>query len=421
MNVLFVHQGFPGQYLHLIRLLVMEGGHRIVAIGMTEKPADLPQGVAYFRYGVQRGNTAGIHPLALDFESKVLRGEACARAARELATKTGFSPRLICAHPGWGECLFLHDVWPQARLLTYQEFFYNPQNSDLDFDTEFNSRQSLANTMRSVVKNAPILLNLQTSDWCITPTRFQWLTFPEHLRKRISIIHDGIDTERACPSPVRRPLQLGGTLELDDSFRAVTFVNRTLEPYRGCHIFIRCIPELQRLAPDVHVILAGALEGVSYGKVCPEGEWHQVFLKEIEGRYDPARVHFTGSLPYHDYLALLQFSSVHVYLTYPFVVSWSLLEAMSCGCAVVGSRTAPVQEFIEDGVNGLLVDFFDPPGIAAAVAELLARPEAARSMGQRARQSIVGRYSLAHCLPRQRALLELVASNALPIPTGATS
>jgi glycosyltransferase involved in cell wall biosynthesis len=160
---------------------------------------------------------------------------------------------------------------------------------------------------------------------------------------------------------------------------------------------------------------------VSYGKVCPEGEWHQVFLKEIEGRYDPARVHFTGSLPYHDYLALLQFSSVHVYLTYPFVVSWSLLEAMSCGCAVVGSRTAPVQEFIEDGVNGLLVDFFDPPGIAAAVAELLARPEAARSMGRRARQSIVGRYSLAHCLPRQRALLELVASNALPIPTGATS
>ena len=412
MRILFVHQNFPGQYRHIIRALSLQGGHQIVGLGIEPLSEAIPKDVQYFRYGLTRGNTSGIHDWLIETESKLVRAESCARAAAKLRDH-GFNPDLICVHPGWGEALFLKDLWPEAPLLSYQEFYYNSHGFDYGFDPEFPSNSSWESCARLRMKNANILLALQASDWSISPTKFQRSSFPSCWHSRISCIHDGIDTELATPgnddsffrSSHLGPFQKGQPI--------ITFVNRTLEPYRGCHTFIRAIPVIQDMIPDAIIMIVGEGAGVSYGAAAPGNSWKDVFLDEIKGSYDPASVHFVGSLSYSDYLDLLRVSACHVYLTYPFVLSWSLMEAMSIGLPVVGSRTSPVEELIVDGHNGVLVDFFSPSQLAKAVEDLIANPQEARSIGANARTTILENYSLSQCVPRQLALMNLVASRAL--------
>lgn len=413
MNVLFVHQGFPGQYLHICRALAKQGGHQLVALGMNPPRTPLPKGVQYVVYGAARGNGQDVHPLALETETKVIRAEACAAAAEQLRQQ-GFQPDIICGHPGWGELLFLPYIWPNTPVLLYQEFFYQIHGFDYDFDPEFQSELPWQKCAKAHMKNANTLLNLEAATWNITPTSFQRSSFPERFHNRISVIHDGIDPN-AAPAKANSKLSLtlkdGQELKLGDPI--VTFVNRTIEPYRGCHSFIRSIPDLQELNPSARVVIVGEEQGVSYGSACPDGEWKDVFLKEIEGSYDPSRVHFAGSLNYSDFLNLLKLSQAHVYLTYPFVLSWSLLESMCSACAIVGSATAPVMEVIRDGHNGLLVDFFQPKAIAESVDQLLRDRALAQALGTQARKDALARYSLERCLPRQLELIDLVASGAL--------
>ena len=412
MKLLFVHQGFPGQYSHVLRALDAQRSHQIIGLGIEESAEKLPQGVQYFRYGISRSNQPGLHPWVTDIETKTIRGESCAHSASQLKEK-GFTPDLICGHPGWGELLFLKDVWPEVPLLTYEEFFYNPRGFDFDFDPELQGEPAWQQCAGIRMKTANHLLNLQASTWAITPTEFQRSSYPPGFRDRISVIHDGIDTEKACPAKQPRNVTLADGTVLTPEEKIVTFVNRSLEPYRGCHSMIRAIPHLQRLVPDAKLVMVGNTSGISYGAVCPEGEWKDVFLKEIEDDYDPSRVHFTGMVPYEEFIPLLQLSQAHVYLTYPFVLSWSLLEAMSCGCAVLGSDSAPVREVIEHGHNGLLVNFFRPDQLAESIAELLENRSLAEELGIAARKTIVSRFQLKSCVEQQLALMHLVASGAL--------
>ena len=412
MRILFVHQNFPGQYRHIIKELSFQGGHQIIGLGIEPLTEVIPKEVQYFRYGLTRGNTPGIHDWLIETESKLVRAESCARAAAKLRDQ-GFNPDLICVHPGWGEALFLKDLWPTTPLLSYQEFYYNSHGFDYSFDPEFQANNLWEPCARLRMKNANILLSLQASDWSLAPTKFQKSSFPSCWHSRISCIHDGIDTDLAKPGCTDSSMSLPGVGTFQKGQPIITFVNRTLEPYRGCHTFIRAIPEIQSLVPNAIIIIVGKGSGVSYGAPAPGNSWKDIFLDEIKGWYDQNLVHFVGSLSYSRYLDLLRISACHVYLTYPFVLSWSLMEAMSIALPVVGSRTPPVEELITDGYNGVLIDFFSPTQLAKAVEGVISNPHDACAMGNRARDTILESYSLSKCVPRQLSLIDLIASGGL--------
>jgi glycosyltransferase involved in cell wall biosynthesis len=414
MKVLFIHQNFPGQFKFLAPALAREG-HEVVAMTMQKVDARLWQGVRLVPYGARRGSTQGVHPWVGDFETKTIRGEACFRAALQMKAQ-GFTPDVIVAHHGWGESLFLKEVWPQARMGIYCEFYYHPHGADVGFDPEFPATDP-GEACRLRLKNLNNLLHFEVADAGISPTHWQASTFPEPFRQRITVVHDGIDTQAVAPNAQVR-LQLNGQLTLTRQDEVVTFVNRNLEPYRGYHVFMRALPELLRRRPNARVLIVGG-DDVSYGAkpdaaVHGQAKWKDVFIQEVRSRIpdaDWARVHFLGNVPYQHFIPLLQLSTVHVYLTYPFVLSWSLLEAMSAGCAIVASDTQPLREAIRHDDTGRLVDFFDAAALAAQVADLLQDRAARERLGARARAFAQANYDLSTvCLPRQLAWIKSLAA-----------
>ena len=401
MNILFIHQNFPGQFKFLAPALVKQG-HTVVAMTMQKTEAKEWQGVRLAPYTATRGTTPKVHPWISDFETKTIRAEACFRAALRIRAE-GLNPDLIVSHHGWGESLFLKDVWPQAKLAIYCEFYYHPRGADVGFDPEFPAEDA-GEVCRLRLKNLNNLLHFEVADAAISPTHWQASTFPEPFRSKITVVHDGIDTEAVAPNPAVS-LTLNGNIKLTRADEVITFVNRNLEPYRGYHIFMRTLPELFKRRPQARVLIVGA-DDVSYGARPEEGKkWKDIFASEVRPQIsdaDWARVHFLGHIPYQHFIPLLQLSTVHVYLTYPFVLSWSLLEAMSVGCAIVASDTQPLREAIRHDDTGRLVDFFDVPGLANEVCALLDDPVARQRLGANARAFAQATYDLnTVCLPRQ--------------------
>ncbi len=404
MNILFVHQNFPGQFKHLAPALA-QAGHQVVALHINACPP-LP-GVRLVRYQPQARSGQGTHRWLVDLETKTIRGEAAYLAARQLQ-QGGFNPDVIVAHPGWGESLFLQQVWPKARLGIYCEFFYRAEGGDVGFDPEFPSTDPDA-ACRLQLKNANYELHFALAHAGLAPTQWQASLFPESFASRLSVIHDGIRTDQVRPDAQAR-VQLktaNGPLSLGRDDEVITFVNRNLEPYRGYHQFMRALPALLKARPKARVLIIGGND-VSYGAAPPPGPtgkaqtWREIFLNEVKDQLDLSRVHFVGKVPYVDFLRVLQVSTVHVYLTYPFVLSWSLLEAMSVGCAIVASNTAPVREAIRHGETGQLVDFFDPSALAEQVIALCDNPAERVRLGAQARAFAVENYDLqTRCLPRQ--------------------
>ena len=413
MNILFIHQNFPGQFKHLAPALAALPGHRVVAMHVNPSPP--MAGVQLVPYAVPRQAAGKTHRWLTDLESKVIRGEAAYRAALALK-QDGFSPDVIVAHPGWGESLFLKDLWPQARLGIYSEFYYHAQGADMGFDPEFGPVRD-DDACRLRMKNANYELHFPQSQGGLAPTHWQRSVFPERFRSKITVMHDGIDTQQVRPN-AQASMGLRtrkGNLQLSRDDEIITFVNRNLEPYRGYHIFMRALPAILKARPKARVLIVGG-DSVSYGALppapatAPGGKaeaargWRHVFLDEVKAELDMDRVHFLGNIPYTDFVQMLQLSTVHVYLTYPFVLSWSLLEAMSVGCAIVASDTTPVREAIEHNKTGLLVDFFDVTGFAYNVIALCEDRAKRDRLGQAAREFAVGQYDLrSHCLPGQMA------------------
>lgn len=413
MKVLLVHQGGPGQFVHLARALAADPAHEVALIAKEGAPDTL--GIPSARYSVPDRSSTDIHRYLTQMNNQVLHGQGAANAARQLK-EVGFLPDVVCVHSGWGEALFLRDVLPDAKILVYCEHYYSAERSGAGFSPNFNDSFDLDCRIR--LRNAHLLLSLEAADWGICPTRWQWCGHPGFVRDRISIIHDGIDTDllRPDPSAVLK-LPNGRSLSVDDE--TVTYVARNLEPERGFDVFMRSVETILARRPNARIVLVGG-DDRGYGSLPARGgSWRDLMLEKV--KIDPDRVHFLGPIPYAEYRKVLAISRVHVYLTYPSVLSWSMLEAMACECFVIGSRTPPVTEVIRDGENGRLVDFFNVEEISDMVVSALSDPGATISMRKAARETVRELYDLKRvCLPAQINLLSMLVDNRYPPPTAET-
>jgi glycosyltransferase involved in cell wall biosynthesis len=400
MKFLFIHQNFPGQYVHIVCYLA-QAGHQVTFI--TQPRSAEIAGVRKLEYQPVVPELCGQAYLR-ELENSLANGLAVARLC-EWLNRDGFVPDIIIGHNGWGEILYIKDVWPHVPLLGYFEFFYRASGSDVDFDSEFPPEADAAVRLRT--RNAINLMGLDAVDWGQSPTEWQRSQYPKRYWDRIAVVHEGVDTILVKPDPSAR-LWLSGGRCLSRTDDIVTYSARDLEPYRGFHVFMRALPRVLEQRPRAQVLIVGG-DGVSYGRRPEKADSYPAqLLAELDGKVDLKRVHFLGHLPYQQYLTVLQISTVHVYLTYPFVLSWSLVEAMAAGCLVIGSRSAPVEEVICDGENGQLVDFFDVEGLGNRIANALAGDGDGvnDSIRAAARQTVIARYELnSVCLPAYLNLL----------------
>lgn len=403
MNILFLHRNFPGQYRHVVSALRAEGGHKLAAV-CSPTGADIP-GVETRVFKPSREPSREIHHYVRNFEQGVLNGQAVFRKCLELR-KTGFRPDVICAHSGYGMPFFVREAFPEGRLIGHFEWFYRARGSDADFLPD--DPMDTDKACRIEMRNAAILMDLARSDHAISPTEFQRAQFPGRFRDKIEVLHEGIDTS------FFKPEDEGGLklpeLDLRGKGPIVTYATRGMEPYRGFPQFMAAAEKLQQKLPNVQIVIAGT-DRTAYGRTLPDGKTHREAALETHPNLDHSRLHFVGHLSYLDYRSLLRASDAHVYLTIPFVLSWSLMEAMATGCLVVASDTEPVREVMRDQENGLLVDFFDVDALTNRIIAAVTRAEDLAPLRQAAVDTINQRYPLGRSLQRYITVLKKLADS----------
>ncbi|TRD19835.1 glycosyltransferase [Palleronia caenipelagi] len=406
-TILFIHQNFPGQFLHLAPALAARG-HRVVALNNKEMEATIWRGVRIQPYKFTQHRSESTHPWLRGMNNAVQRAEAVMRICLSLKNH-GLTPDLIVVHSGWGEGLFLRQVWPDTKIAVFSEFMFQVEGADIGFDPEFDSSDEFGRGARVQMRNLNTSLQAQMADALICPTEWQSRTHAPELRAKMTTLFDGIDTKAIHPDRNAR-LVLPDGKELRAGEEIVTFVNRNLEPYRGFHVFMRALPDLLRRRPNARVIIVGG-DSTSYGAAPKQGgTWRELLTKEIQPRMTDdlwARALFVPRLERNDFTRLLQVSGVHVYMTYPFVLSWSMVEAMSAGCTILASDTGPVREFLTHDHTGHLFDFFDQEALVKGVVELLDAPDVRARLGAAAREAAREHYDLRSvCLPQQIAWAE---------------
>ena len=400
MNILFVHPNFPGQFLHLAAAMGRHPAHKVVFLSAGGEGQ--MEGVLRGQYK-KPPQTLSPHLYVRKQEEKLGEGLCVWNAARNLKQQ-GFEPHLVYAHPAWGSSLFLRDVFPRAVHVGYCEWFMQGKGQYMGAELEAALSEDAQCCLRS--DQAAMMLGLLEMDAGISPFQWQKEQFPEEIRPKIQVLPDGVDTELYRPdSAARSRLQEHG-LPLCAESELITYVSRGMEPLRGFPEFAKALAVVQQRRPHCHAILVGRMEPVYENRPFNPKDCL------LHAGVDMKRVHFTGLLPRYLYRSVLQASDVHVYLTKPFVLSWSFLEALACGCAVVASDTAPVKEAVEDGKTAWLVPFSQPDVIAERILQCLKGELSVADVRRQARASVVERFSLKKALTAQHAFLQHLIKQA---------
>lgn len=419
MKILFMHPNMPGQYKHLARKFAEDPDNQVVFLTKPGKP-DIPN-VTKLEYDVKREVAPEVHRYLITFERAIYASQEVWRVCKKMKEE-GFIPDVICGHLGWGDGLFLKDIFRDVPIIAFMEFFYDAYSADVEFlkKVEIPGEENYEgfsddDNARLRIKNALHLFNLTYCDHGLCPTNFQLERHPKEFHSKISVIHDGIDTEKVFPR-VAKSLSLPNNVTLvPGKDEIVTYIARNFEPYRGFPQFMRAAEIIQKRRPNCHIIIVGQ-DGVSYGREPKGGKtFRQMMMEEVN--LDMSRFHNLGYLPYDNMVKILQASSAHIYLTVPFVLSWSMMESMAAGCLLLASDTEPVREVITDGVNGLLVDFFSPEHVADTVDRVFADPQRMQPIRDAARKTIEDHYALKDLLPLHMDLIRDVAARKNPSPT----
>lgn len=394
MNILFLHKTFPSQFKHLATELAKDSNNRVVFISDNRFDIKI-EGVERIMYPyVYPVPPENCHPYLKNYVEATITAQQAANIALTLKQQ-GFIPDIIYGFSGWGDSMFMKDVFPDTPFISYYEWYYNSNSKDIEY-----SRINLSESDKELIrcKNAKLLIDLYSSDVGISPTEWQKSQFPKEFQTKIKVIHDGIDTDFFKPNEEAKFVVPGRDIELTAKDEVITYATRGMEPLRGFPQFMEAIEVILKKRPNAHVLIAGD-DAVCYGQQLFQGSYKELMLNRL--KLDMNRVHFVGTLPYEEYLKLLQVSSVHIYLTYPYVLSWSILEAMSAGCCVVASNTEPVVEFIKNNDNGLLVDFFSIEHIVKKVLYALDNKKEVSTIRENARKTIQENYDLKQMLKKQ--------------------
>lgn len=397
MHILFVHQNFPAQFGHVARHLARTKGWTCSFVSKT--PAGEVEGIRKIEYRTEGGARESTHYCSRTFENAVWHAHGVYEACK---AQPWLRPDLIVGHSGFGSTVFLPELYPAAPVVNYFEYYYHSHGSDIDFRPEYPARE--LDFLRARARNAMLLLDLENCRRAYSPTRFQQGLFPAAYRSKIDVIFDGIETDIFRPLEAK-PRQIAGR-SIPASTRVVTYVSRGFESMRGFDVFMKVARQIYEQYPDVLFVCVGS------DRVCYGGDErhirHRTYREHVlaQDQYDLSKFLFTGLVGVRELVEIFNLSDLHIYLTVPFVLSWSMMDALACGCTVLASDTAPVREMIVDGRNGLLVPFGDVERLAERAVEVLRDPAEFRHLGRVAVEHIRRDYAIDVTLPQMVRLFE---------------
>ncbi len=404
MKILFLHNNFPAQFGLFGQYLAREGWH---VTYMTQRKGSKAAGIdaIVYRDREQPSEHAVGHPFLKAAGKAVVTGTSALEVALHLRHTRDYVPDVVVSHSGWGPGLFLRDVWPEAKHVSYFEWYYKGEADDVVFLS--GAGRPAMEKARERMRNTPILHDLVSCDLGIVPTHYQARQFPEIFRSKMAVMHDGIDTATFIPAEAPDTVAIAGeTYTPQDEI--VTYVARGMEPYRGFPEFMEVLSLVQSRRPTLRAIVVGE-DRSAYGRSLASGNtYKEDALERLP--LDRNRIHFTGLLPRNEYLRVLQISSVHCYFTVPFVLSWSAMEAMSAGCLILGSDTDPLKEIATHRKNAWLTDFRDIQRTADELEYLLATRREHAGLREAARRTIVERFAAKDLFPAKKTLLSTLVN-----------